>query len=318
MDLPLSQSAAARQTKGYAAALISSVLLSTTAIFIRQITQNYGLPALALAAWRDLMVSLSLLIILLAVQPRLLRVTRAQLGFLAAFGIVVAIFNSLWTLSVAVNGAAVATVLVYCSAAFTALLGRWLLKEPLTPVKIAAVVLCLAGCVLVANALDPAAWRANLLGILTGVLAGLLYAAYSLVGRVASQRGLNPWTTLLYSFAFATLYLAALNLLGLGRIPGAAPDLPGLLWTSAPWQGWLFLLLLAAGPTLGGFGFYNISLSLLPSSIANLIATTEPAFTAVQAYLIFGERLSAIQIVGSLLILSGVILLRLFEGRSQR
>jgi drug/metabolite transporter (DMT)-like permease len=48
--------------------------------------------------------------------------------------------------------------------------------------------------------------------------------------------------------------------------------------------------------------------------VVNLIATSEPAFTAVSAYFFLGERLSSIQIVGSLLILGGVVFLRIYEG----
>ena len=51
----------------------------------------------------------------------------------------------------------------------------------------------------------------------------------------------------------------------------------------------------------------------LPASVVNLIATLEPSFTAVQAYFLLGERFSTEQVLGSLLILGGVIALRLGE-----
>jgi len=298
-------------TRGYGIALISAVILSTTAIFIRHLTHSYHLPALVLAFWRDSFVALTLLPVLARVRPGLLRVDRAQLRYLAAYGLVLALFNALWTLSVALNGAAVATVLVYCSAAFTALLGWWLLRERLDWGKLLAVALSLGGCVLVSEALDPAVWRANLLGILTGVSSGLLYALYSLMGRSAAQRGLNPWTTLLYTFAFAALFLFGANLLPAGVLPGSGD----LLTLGTAWGGWGVLFLLAAGPTVAGFGLYNVSLSYLPSSVANLIVTLEPAFTAVIAYFLLGERLNGVQLLGSLLILSAVVFLRLYEER---
>ena len=56
-------------------------------------------------------------------------------------------------------------------------------------------------------------------------------------------------------------------------------------------------------------------LALLPSSVANLIVTLEPAFTAVTAYFLFGETLNDIQVIGSLMILGGVVVLRIFEDR---
>lgn len=304
--------------RGYSIAVLSAVILSTTAILIRYLAQTYQLPALILAFWRDLFVALTLLPILALLRPGLLRVKRGNLRYLIIYGLVLAIFNSLWTLSVALNGASISTVLAYCSAGFTALLGWWFLKERLDWAKVIAVVLSLGGCVLVSDALNLEAWMSNFVGILTGLLSGLLYAIYSLMGRSASQRNLNPWTTLLYTFGFAAVFLLTFNLLPVNFLPGKAIHPTDLLWLGDSLSGWGVLLLLAAGPTLTGFGTYNISLSYLPSSIANLIMSLEPAFTAVMAYVLFGEILTVIQIIGSLMILTAVIFLRMYEGRLLR
>lgn len=301
-------------TRGYTTALISAAILSTTAIFIRYLTETYQMPALILAFWREVFVSLSLLPILGLIRPQLLRVDRKHLAFLAAYGFVLAMFNSLWTLSVSLNGASVSTVLAYCSAGFTALLGWWFLKERLDWGKLLAVILTLGGCVLVSGAIDPAAWSANVLGIITGVLSGLAYAFYSLLGRKASQNGLNPWTTLLYTFAFAAIFLLVTNLAFGAYLPGAAERPSELLWLGNQTAGWAILFVLAIGPTLAGYGLYNVSLVDLPSSVANLVVTIEPVFTAAIAYVLLHERLNFTEIMGSLLILSGVIFLRVYEG----
>ncbi len=301
-------------TRGYLIALVSAAILSTTAILIRHLTQTYALPALVLAFWRDSFVALTLLPALGLLSPALLKVKREHLLYLLAYGLLLAAFNALWTLSVAINGAAVATVLAYCSAGFTALLGWWLLKERLDWAKLLAVALSLAGCVLVSEALDPAAWSANLVGILTGIISGLCYAIYSLMGRSAANRGLNPWTTLLYTFGFAAIFLLIANLLPWKVLPGTAANPSELLWLGNALAGWGVLFLLAAGPTVAGFGLYMISLSILPSSVANLIVTLEPAFTAVIAYFFLGERFNSAQIIGSFLILAGVVFLRVYEG----
>ena len=226
----------AQLARGYTVALISAAILSTTAIFIRHLTQTYHLPALLLAFWRDLFVFLTLLPILALGRRPLLWVDRQHLRFLVVYGLILAIFNSLWTLSVSLNGASVSTLLAYCSAGFTALLGWWLLKERLDWGKLLAVALCLAGCVLVSGSPDPATWRLNLLGIITGILSGLWYAIYTLMGRSASQRGLNPWTTLVYTFGFAAAFLLAFSLSG-RHIPGAPSRLEDLFWLRKAWAG---------------------------------------------------------------------------------
>ena len=301
-------------TRGYTIALVAAAILSTTAIFIRFLTTTYHIPALVLAFWRDVFVVVTLVAIFSLRQPHMLRVERRYLPFLMAYGFVLAMFNSLWTLSVALNGAAVSTVLAYTSAGFTALLGWWLLKERLGWTKLLAVAISLGGCVLVSGALDPSAWGTNLIGILTGTLSGLGYAGYSLMGRVSSQRGQNPWTALLYTFGFAALFLLLFNVLLGGVVPGTASSMADFLWLGDAWVGWGVLFLLAAGPTVAGYGLYNVSLSYLPSSVANLVVTIEPVFTTLTAYLLLGERLNGIQIAGSLLILGGVVFLRISES----
>ena len=298
-------------THGFWIAFASAIILSFTGILIRMISEDYGLPALILAFWREFFVVLTCFPYLLLFKRHLLKINPKDLPFLILFGVVLALFNILWTLAVTLTGAAVATVLVYASAAFTAILGRIFLKEQLGWVKIIAIILCLAGCLLVSGATSSAAWQTNTIGILTGLSSGLLYAVYSLMGRHASQRQLNPWTSLFYTFLFAAFILLTLNLLPLNFIPATASRPVEMFFLGDAWRGWLLLLLLAAGPTLLGFGLYNVSLSLLPSSTANLIVTSEPVFTIITAYFLLGERLTGLEIVGSLLILSALVFLRL-------
>jgi drug/metabolite transporter (DMT)-like permease len=306
-------SPAARLTRGYLIALTSAVILSTTAILIRHLVLNYKIPALVLAFWRDSFAVITLVIILLIVRPALLIVPRRYLLYFLIYGLVLAVFNSLYTTSVLLNGAAISTVLSYSSTAFSVLLGWWLLKESLGWVKLVAVILSIGGCVLVAGVYEAAVWGTNLLAISVGVLTGVGYSAYSLMGRYAAQQHLNPWTTILYTFSFATVFLLLINILAAGKLPGTAIQPMDFFWLGDAWEGWGLLFLLGAVPTLVGYGLYNVSLGYLPSSVANLILSTEPVFTAIIAYLVLAEQLAIIQIGGSVLILGGVVLMRLFE-----
>lgn len=293
--------ASGKLSRGYGIAMAATLFWSTTAIFIKYLNTHYQLPPLVLAFWRDLFVVISLWIGLRLLKPDLLHLpdARRHLPFFVLYGLVLALFNSLWTVSVALNGAAVATVLAYSSPAFTALLGWRFLNEKLNAVKILAVGLSMVGCVLVAGAHDPAAWRVNPIGIIVGLLAGIMFAAYSLCGKTASQRGVEAWTTMLYVFLFGTLFL----------LLAQRPDT--ILWLGSSVSGWSVLILLAIVPTIGGYGLYTVSLAYLPASVANLLATLEPPMTALLAYALLGERLTTDQLIGSGLILAGVIVLRL-------
>ncbi len=305
--------AASRLTKGYLICLGGTLLLATTAIFIRYLGENYTISPLALAFWRDLFVSAALFAVLPIARRQTLRLSRSNFYFVLLYGLELSLFNTLWTVSVFLNGAAVSTVLAYSSAAFTALLGWRFLGERIGMGKAVAVILSLAGCVFVSGAYHSTAWQVNGLGILAGLLSGLAYAIYSLIGRTAAQRQMNPWDTLAYTFLFASIFLLFYNLIS-AWLPGQGTT-PGLFSLGGALAGWLVLALLAVGPTLGGFGLYTASLGYLPASVANLIATLEPAITAVLAYLLLDERFNLPQQLGSALIIAGVLLLRLTEGR---
>jgi len=308
----LQESPGSRLSRGYLICFSATVLWSLTGILIRYLTEEYHIPPLVLAFWRDLIVALTLAAALFFLAPKRLRIQREHFIFIFAYGFVLSVFNSLWTVSVDLNGAAVSTVLAYSSAAFTAILGWWLLKEGLGWVKIAAVVLSLLGCLLVSGAYDLALWQLNPVGIITGLLSGLAFAAYNLFGRTSAKRGIFPWTALLYTFSIATVFILGFNLLS-GWLPAGTAS-SRLMWQGSSLAGWAILAFLAVGPTIGGFGLYTVSLTYLPASVASIIATLEPVMTTTLAFFLLGERLTPPQWAGSLLIISGVILLRLREG----
>jgi drug/metabolite transporter (DMT)-like permease len=299
-------------TRGYVIALVGTAIWSSTAVFIGYLTTRFHMPPLVLAFWRDLIVAGALLGTLALVARPLLRLGRQHLFFFVLYGFVLAMFNALWTVSVVLNGAAVSTVLIYISPVFTALAGwRWW-GERLGAPQIGAIVLSIAGCTLVSGTYDRAVWQVNLAGILVGLATGVVFAAYSLLGKASSRRGINPWTATLYSFAFGAAFLLLVQ----------RPDT--LLWLSRPlaagaegWReaalGWGTLVVLAVGPTIGGYGLYTVSLTYLTAATANLITTLEPALTAVLAYVFLGERLTVPQLLGGGLILIGVVIVRFSE-----
>jgi drug/metabolite transporter (DMT)-like permease len=305
-----------RLTRGTLICLTATIIWSTTAIFIRYLTVNYDMPPLVLAFWRDAFVFFGLAFIFAARTPKRFHLDRQHLPFIILYGFVLAIFNAIWTISVKLNGAAISTVLVFSSAIYTVFLGWQIFNENISLVKILGSLVTLIGLLLVSGAYDPAAWQLNALGIIVGLISGITFSLYSLMGRACSYRLIDPWTTLFYIFGFASLFLFLFNIFPGGDTQGSG--ISNLFWLGNAWVGWLILVLLSIGPTIGGYGLYAVSLTYLPASLANLIATFEPAMTAFIAYLLLSERFSQLEIMGGVLILGSVIVLRLTEGRSLR
>jgi len=288
--------------RGALLALVATTALATTAIFIGYLYQHYNIKPLTLAFWRDLFMSVTLLIALRFLQPIALRLRFRDLRFLSDFGLILAAFNGLWSYSVQYNGAAVATVLAYSSPAFTVLLARPILGERFTARKLIAIVLSLAGCVFVAEAYSVEQWRLNPIGIAVGLGTGVMYAVYNLGGRWSAKRFDSAWTVTAFGFLFASFALGLAMLFIQG--PSSALSL------GTAWSGWLILATLAVGPTIAGFGLYTLSLRYLQASVAGLIASFEPVLTAIMAVVVLGEWLNGWQMFGSALILLAVILVQ--------
>jgi DME family drug/metabolite transporter len=298
-------------SRGYALAFVATILWSSTGPFISYLSETFAIPSLVLAFWRDLSVSVGMVLGLLLFSRARFHLPRTQWGFMIVYGLTVAIFNSMWTFSVQYNGAAVATVLAFSSPAMTAILSRLLYKEQIHRVKILSIVLSLIGTILVSGALSPSMWKLNPAGIIFGLLTGLFFAIYNLEGKAAADQHIDSWTALLYSFGSATFFLFIFN--ALINLLNGESAVSNLLWLGNSATGWGILIFLGVAPTLGGFGLYTASLRHLSPTVANLIATLEPALTAIWAYFFLNEILTGIQLFGSLFILMGVILLRLGE-----
>ena len=298
-------------SRGYVIALTATILWSTTGPFISYLSKTYALPSLVLAFWRDLFVSFGMLIGLSIFSRARFQLERSHWGFMVLYGLTLAVFNSLWTFSVQYNGAAVSTVLAFSSPAMTAILSRVVFQEQFNRVKILSIVLSLIGTVFVSGAHDPSAWKLNPAGIIFGLLTGLFFAIYNLEGKAASDKHIDSWTALLYSFSVATVFLFFFNL-GFNTLGGNTP-FNNFFWLGNSVSGWGILFFLGVEPTLGGFGLYTLSIRYLSPTVANLIATLEPALTSVWAYLFLNEILSGTQLMGSLILFTGVILLRVAE-----
>ncbi|NOT05785.1 MAG: DMT family transporter [Anaerolineales bacterium] len=299
-------------SRGFMIALTATVIWSTTGILISYISKTYSLPSLVLAFWRDLFVSFGMVVGLLLFSRARFQLDRKHWGFMVMYGLTLAIFNSMWTFSVQYNGAAVATVMAFSSPAMTAILSKIVFKEHFSKIKIVSILLSLGGIVLVSGAYDPAVWNLNPLGIIFGLISGLMFAIYNLEGKHASDTNIDSWTALLYSFAFATVFLLFFNLGNDLLITGKAP-FADMLWLGNSIPGWGLLFFLGVAPTLGGFGLYTLSIRYLSPTTSNLIATLEPAFTAIWAYFLLNEILTGMQLIGGMLVLTGVILLRFGE-----
>jgi drug/metabolite transporter (DMT)-like permease len=294
---------ARNSSTGYALSIAAPLVWATTSVLIKYLL-DLGAPRLAIAFWRDAAIAVVCLGALLALRPHSVRVGRRDLRGFALTGMIsVGLYHALWVTSIAMNGAAVATVLIYTFPAFVTLGARLFFHEPLRRPQIAALALALLGCALVVRAYDPAVLQVSWLGVLVGLSTGITHAGYVLFSQRAVQSH-SPWVSLAYTMLFGALALLAMNLV-------LAPQQIFSIGDTA--QPWLLLLGLALGPTLGGYALFTVALRYVPGRIASLIAVIEAPVSALLAALFLGERMEWQQLLGLALILGAMGLPRLMS-----
>jgi drug/metabolite transporter (DMT)-like permease len=191
--------------------------------------------------------------------------------------------------------ASLLSLLLYTFPAIVAAAAVALGRERLDRRRLTALALASGGLVLVVagagtGALDP-------LGAGLALAAAMVYSSYILVSdRVVGRMSPIVLSALVCTGATITLTTGS-TVLGQLR--------PGALTLSA----WGWLACLAAISTVGAISLFFAGLERVGPTTASILATVEPLVTVLLAFLVFGERLGAVQLVGGTLILAAVLAL---------
>ncbi len=229
---------------------------------------------------------------------RLLRIRPADSGYFIGTGVFsVALFNWCLFRAIAETSISVATILLYTAPALVTVLSRLFFRELLTPRKVTALMVTLAGCTLVAGLLPGDAPSVSPYGLLLGVAAGFFYALYSVFGKFALRK-YDALTVTVYTFLFASLASVPL-----AQLPSALP-----LFLNT--QTWAYTAGLGFFSTTLAYLLYTKGLKQIESSRASIIATIEPVIAALVSFFLFGEKLSAWQYLGMGLVIAAVILVQ--------
>lgn len=295
-----------RAKSGYAISVLAAVVWALTSPGIKFLLETYRVPELLVAFWRDAFMAVTCVTALALFRPELLRVARRDLwGFAVIGALSIGVYHALWVTSIALNGAAVAVVMIYTFPVFVTLGARVFFKEIIRWPQIMALILALAGSALLVRLYDPAVLRVSWLGVVVGLSTGLAHAGYVLFSQRA-VREYSPWTSLTYTMLFGAAMLLALSLIGgINHPAGPVASLVAIDGGAVPW---LVLLLLALGPTLGGYALFTLALRFVPGRIASLIVVLEVPLAALLAVALLGERLEWPQVIGMALVLAAAVL----------
>lgn len=272
--------------------LLSACGFSAIAIFIT-IATGTGAPLLSILSWRYVMAALVLGAIALLQGIRL---GRSGLPVILFGGIGQSIIAAVTLRALEHIPAATLAFLFYTYPAWVAIIARVRHSEPLTPARLFALALSLAGIFVMVGA--PGGASLHPVGVALALVGALLYAIY--IPMIAAlQRDLHPVATAMYMSVGAAIVLSALA--------AASGELTMALHATA----WRAIVGLSLVSTVGAFLLFLSGLRVLGPVRTAIISTVEPFFTALLGAWLLSQPLTRTTLIGGLLIAAAVVILQL-------
>jgi DME family drug/metabolite transporter len=236
---------------------------------------------------------------------RRFRFPRHDLMLMLLIGATMAMYQVSFLAAIPRIGVAVTVLVTLCTApVIVALLAAAFLREPLTRQVVLALVCGLLGTVMLSWANPGAAVGGDdtLVGVALALGSALGYSVMTLCSRALAGRyhPLQPMAV------------------GLGT--GAVLLLPFVVASNIhivfPPMGWALLLYLGVVPTALAFVVFLTGMRHTTATVASIVTLAEPLTATVLAWLLFGERLGPLGLLGAALLLGAIGVLYLGTRRS--
>ena len=282
--------------------VLAAVLWGSMPVF-SDLMREAGFLPIQKSAVRLSVAAIILLVSLAIFSPKQLRVRWKDIPFFMLIGVgSVFAMSSLYMIAIEKTTAAVAAVLLYTSPIFILIASVILFKEKITRLKLFSLALVVLGVVFVSGIIGGGEATVDLFGFGAGLLAGIVYAAYSILCTFALRK-YSSITVTAYSFLFA----AIANLL--------AADFPTICATVTGASNIPLTLLIMLGlgvvTAVLPFTLYTLGLSRVEAGRAGILACIEPMTATLFSVFLLHEPCTGIQWAGILLILAAVVLLQI-------
>lgn len=295
-----------RTRLGYAMVAIAATLFAVNGS-VSKVVLDSGLSSLELAQIRATCAALGLLIFLAAFARSVLRVSRRELLFLAAFGVVgVALVQWLYFVAIHNLPVGVALLIEFTAPLFVALFARFVYKEHIRQRIWVAVILCIVGLGVVVEVWAGVAF--STVGVTAALGGAFALTAYLLMAE-RERRHRDPVSLSFYGFLFAAILWAFVQ--PLWEFPfdvlGETVSLQGNLSEhSAPV--WFLVGFIVVIGTMVTFSLLTGALRHISATRASIVATLEPVIATVIAWIWLGETFGATQLIGGAVVLAGIFL----------
>ena len=300
--------AAARHPRlGYAMAVAAAGLFAINGTVSKVILTSADMTSLRLTELRTTGAFVGLAAFIALTSPARLRIRRNEIGLLVFYGVVgFALVTWLYFVAIERLPIGIRLLLEFTAPVLVALWARVMWHEQVRRRVWAALALALAGLTLVAEVWQDA--RLDTVGVAAGLLASGALAIYFLTGEHATGRRdalsltcislgvaaafwavVQPW----WGFPFDELWETV-------SLQGALESMTAPVWLLSLWM-------IVLG-TIVPFALSLGALHHLPATRVSIVAMVEVVLASIVAWVWLEETLSAAQLTGGAVVLTGIVL----------
>lgn len=190
------------------------------------------------------------------------------------------------------TGVAVGTLCYYMAPVIVVILSPIFLKEKLTVINVSSVLAAVVGAVLISGVVSGSAKSAK--GILFGLAAAALYSTVIMINKFV--RNLSPIET-----TFVQLLTAAVTMIPYILL---TEDVTEFVFDRRPV---IFTLIVGIFHTGIVYMIYFSSVQKIPAQTTAVFSYIDPVTAIILSAVVLGERLDAVQLIGTFLILAATL-----------
>ncbi len=289
---------------GYIASIAGALLFGLNGVVIKMLMEGTALSGSQITQFRVTGTAIIMGAVMLVINRRALILKRAQVVPIVILGIVVASLQATYAIAVNMMPVGIALLLEYTAVLFVALIAFFWFKEFVKARIWVSIAMVLAGLAVVAEV-----WNTTLdpIGVLWAMGASLSLTAYFVLGE--RQTGsMHPMAVGFWTMLVASVFWAMFS--GWWEIDPAIllRDIPVTTdpnGTVAP--AWLLMIANIVMGTFMSFALSLFAISRLKATRSGIVATSEILFAFLFAFLLLGEALNFIQLIGAAVVLLGIV-----------
>ena len=274
--------------------LLSGMLWGCMGVFVRVLNKQ-GIASMDIVFLRAIVTAVAMVIYLFIFHRKMLKIHWKDFWCFLGTGIAsITFFNFCYFKAIMMTSLSVAAVLLYTAPAIVMILSYILFREAFTVRKVIAIVMTFFGCMLVTGMLGQQQ-AITTTGLLYGLGAGLGYAFYSIFSRYALEKGYHSLTITCYTFIVTTV--VSVFFTNVSKV--------SMVVFSSP----LYVMLTVALGlicTVAPYLLYTLGLQEVDNSHAAIIASIEPVTATVLGFVVFGEDITVVKMMGMILVLGGM------------